>query len=728
MRQVENRLRQTAQTMDGIANSMASAFSIPFAAIGGLAVKAAGDFEALRLAMETTMRDAGYSMAETRKELEELRRVALAPGIDLQQAVKGSIALQSVGFSADRARKTLVELANGVAAAGGSADQLEGVVRQFAQMSSKGKVMQEDLTIIKENMPSVVKAMREAFGTTTAEGIRAAGVSADQFIDGITQQLAKNARVQGGIKNAIDNTRSAITQFFAAIGDGINEAYNLNNVAGTMSDRINDLITVFRDLDPETKKSIFNFALYAAAFPVIIKAMSLMFGAGQQVIAMVRFLAGGVANAGGAILGFADKWAKLNTAMKVGAAGVALVGILALYAGYQKLTEGIDKAFEAQTKFADAKEEINKEAGKEIAIVNKNIEALKSETTTRSQKLKAFNDLKAAYPDLLNQYDNEKISISQLTALQDRLTKSIITRIAETKKAALLDEQAGKIVEARLKKTQLETQGLNAIYGETQANFLRGAEGIGLGGWIGKEADIVAKEMAKLDETIMQAEKTTKSLEDQFAKTFGTGTSAAEQTAANLYALRDAETDYDALNKQFAENWKKKESGKSESTKNAAKTISQVYKEVSKDLDNIQKKAAVLGTTGGEDAFDEFAKGIEKGIEKLVEAGAKVDGKEITALKDLARKGLGTVAAAPDLLPTSIAAPQFEGGGPVIPDVSIKYDKEALDGFKTDSQVIGATLDAIKAGAISASEGFSTISGVLETTNESFFNTGLRMQ
>jgi hypothetical protein len=443
---------------------------------------------------------------------------------------------------------------------------------------------------------------------------------------------------------------------------------------------------------------------------------------------MVRFLAGGVANAGGAILGFADKWAKLNTAMKVGAAGVALVGILALYAGYQKLTEGIDKAFEAQTKFADAKEEINKEAGKEIAIVNKNIEALKSETTTRSQKLKAFNDLKAAYPDLLNQYDNEKISISQLTALQDRLTKSIITRIAETKKAALLDEQAGKIVEARLKKTQLETQGLNAIYGETQANFLRGAEGIGLGGWIGKEADIVAKEMAKLDETIMQAEKTTKSLEDQFAKTFGTGTSAAEQTAANLYALRDAETDYDALNKQFAENWKKKESGKSESTKNAAKTISQVYKEVSKDLDNIQKKAAVLGTTGGEDAFDEFAKGIEKGIEKLVEAGAKVDGKEITALKDLARKGLGTVAAAPDLLPTSIAAPQFEGGGLKVPDVKIKYDKEALDGFKTDSQVIGATLDAIKAGAISASEGFSTISGVLETTNESFFNTGLRMQ
>ena len=228
MKQVESRLRQTAQAINGVADSMLQSFTAPLVGIGALAIKAAGDFEALKLAMNTTMKDAGYSTAETTKELEALRKVALAPGIDLEQAVKGSIALQSVGFSAERARKTLEQLANGVAAAGGSAQNLEGVVRQFAQMSAKGKILNEDLIVIKDNMPGVVKAMREAFGTTTAEGIRNAGISADQFIDGITKQLAKNERVQGGIKNAIDNTRSAITQFFAAIGDGINEAYNLN--------------------------------------------------------------------------------------------------------------------------------------------------------------------------------------------------------------------------------------------------------------------------------------------------------------------------------------------------------------------------------------------------------------------------------------------------------------------------------------------------------------------
>jgi tape measure domain-containing protein len=728
MRQVENRLKQTAQSMDGIANSMAQSFTAPFLAIGALAIKAAGDFEALKLAMQTTMKDAGYSAIETTKELEELRKVALAPGIDLQQAVKGSIALQSVGFNAERARKTLVELANGIAGAGGNAEQLEGVTRQFAQMSAKGVVLQQDLAIIKENMPSVVKAMREAFGTTTAEGIRDAGISADQFIDGITQQLAKNARVQGGIKNAIDNTRSAITQFFAAIGDGINEAYNLNAVAGAMSDKINDLVTVFKMLDPETKKSIFNFALYAAAFPILIKSMALLFGAGQQVIAMTRLLSSGAASAGGALLGFADKFGKLNTAMKVGAAGVALVGILALYAGYQKLSDGVNKAFEAQTKFAKAKDEVNKEAGKEIAIANKNIEALKSETTSREEKIKAFNALKESYPDLLKQYDNEKISVSQLTMLQDRLTKSIINRVAETRKSALLDEQAGKIVEARLKKTQLEAQGLNAIYGETQAGFLRGAEGMGLGGWMGTEASIVGEEMAKLDKVIMQAEKTSKSLEEQFAKTFGTGTSAAEETAANLYALRDAEVDYSELNSKFAENWKKREAGKSQATTKSGKSISAIFKEVSKDLDDINKKAAALGATGGEDHFDDFAKGIESGISKLVEAGAKVDGKEITALKQLAREGLGAKLVAPDLLPTAATAQSVGTRSAAIPDVRIAYDKDALNEFLSDSQKIGQVLEQMKSGFISASEGFDAINAILATTNENFTGTGLKMQ
>ncbi len=187
------------------------------------AIKAAGDFETLDKALNTTMRNAGYTTEQAAAELEKLRQIALAPGIDLEQAVKGSIRLQSVGFSAERARVTIAELANALAASGGSADQLDSVTRQFSQMSSKGRILQEDLSVILENMPGLAKTIKDTFGTISADALREAGVSADEFIDKITQGLAKTERVQGGIANAVNNAQSALKQFFATIGNEINK-------------------------------------------------------------------------------------------------------------------------------------------------------------------------------------------------------------------------------------------------------------------------------------------------------------------------------------------------------------------------------------------------------------------------------------------------------------------------------------------------------------------------
>ena len=451
MKQVESRLRQTAQAINGVADSMLQSFTAPLVGIGALAIKAAGDFEALKLAMNTTMKDAGYSTAETTKELEALRKVALAPGIDLQQAVKGSIALQSVGFSAERARKTLEQLANGVAAAGGSAQNLEGVVRQFAQMSAKGKILNEDLIVIKDNMPGVVKAMREAFGTTTAEGIRNAGISADQFIDGITKQLAKNERVQGGIKNAIDNTRSAITQFFAAIGDGINEAYNLNAVAGAMSDKLGQLAMMFKNLDPETKKSIFNFALYAAAFPVLLKGMALLYGAGQQVISGIRLLSGGIANASGAVLGFADKWTKLSAVMKFSYVGAAVAIVAALYLGFQKLSESTEKALHTTRLLESVEKDANAQIGEQKVRVQTLIGVLNDENRTKQEKISALDTLNQISPEYFGNLKLENGQVIGLTASYDGYINNLL-RAARAKAAE------GKLIEIDQKKAEAQKE------------------------------------------------------------------------------------------------------------------------------------------------------------------------------------------------------------------------------------------------------------------------------
>jgi hypothetical protein len=57
----------------------------------------------------------------------------------------------------------------------------------------------------------------DTFGTTNAEAIRNMGVNAEEFINKITEGLSKTTRVQGGIKNAINNAQVAFKQFFCNV-------------------------------------------------------------------------------------------------------------------------------------------------------------------------------------------------------------------------------------------------------------------------------------------------------------------------------------------------------------------------------------------------------------------------------------------------------------------------------------------------------------------------------
>jgi len=471
MRQVENRLRQSAQTIGGIADNMMSAISVPILGLGAVAIKAAGDFEALRLALNTTMVDAGYSTAQVAKELEALRKVALAPGIDLEQAVKGSIRLQSVGFSAERARVTLTELANALAASGGNAQQLDGVTRQFAQMAAKGKIMQEDLTIILENMPSLAKVLMQAFGTTNAEAIRNMGVSADEFITKITEGLQKTARVQGGVKNAIDNARSALTQFFVSIGDGINEAYNLNQVAEDMSRWLGQVASAFRNLDPETKKSIINFALYAAAAGPVLKIFSGLFVAGQTLVSGLRTVGGAMASLGGGALNLIDKFGKLSAAMKFTYIGAAIAIIGALYLGFQKLNDVTEQAMHTTRALNEVEKTANESISEQKVQTESLIGVLKSETTTRDEKLAAIKRLNEISPEYFKGLKLEGDSVKGLTEAYDGY-------IANLLKAARVKAAEEKLIEIDRKKLKLQEDLLRQEQSRV-ANFQATTGGLG---------------------------------------------------------------------------------------------------------------------------------------------------------------------------------------------------------------------------------------------------------
>ena len=313
LKQAEKELKRSGKNLADVGQSITLGLSAPLGAFGIAAIKAAGDIEGLSLAMKSTFANAGRSASEAATEIAALQEAAKAPGLEFEQAVRASIRLQSVGFSAEESRKTITELANAIAATGGSAENLTSVTQQFAQMASKGSVLQEDLSIIKENLPSISGLMQKAFGTTTAEGLRNLGITGKQFIEEMTKGMEGMTRVEGGISNSITNAGSAITQFLAGVGQEINKTFDLSSKSDQFSAYLKQLGDTFKNLSDNTKQWIVKIGLFVVALgPALLVMSAIKSAAGQA--------AGAINSAITPLKAFADGYMKVANAVKLAAA------------------------------------------------------------------------------------------------------------------------------------------------------------------------------------------------------------------------------------------------------------------------------------------------------------------------------------------------------------------------------------------------------------------------
>ena len=618
MRQIENRMRRSAETISGIADGMMMSITAPILAIGATSIKAAGDMQALELALETTMKNAGYSTEQARIELEKLRQVALAPGIDLEQAIQGSIRLQSVGFSAEQARKTVQELANAVASTGGTAENLESVTRQFAQMSAKGNILNEDLTIIKENMPGLNKVMMDTFGVVTAEGLRKAGVSADEFITKITDGLTKTARVQGGIKNAVDNARVAIKEFLATIGSEINNVYDLNAIGKQVGETLGRAASIFKNLDSETKKSIVSFALYAAAAGPVVKVLSFFYSGAAAAITGIRGIASAFSNLGGFVGGLVTKFNALSTAMKFTYIGAAIAIVGALYIAFDKLNDSVNEALHTTRTLDGIEKRANETIGEQKIQVQTLIGVLNEENRTKDEKLAAIKRLNEISPEYFGNLRLENGQVQGLTTSYD----AYIANILRAARAKAAEE---KLIEIDRKKAEAQAE-LNRLQQEFQRKRPKISEST-----FGYQGNPLAEQqsIARQNDMLANAQRMISSLTQE------------EQA---VRAVIQANVD---LGTTTSQNNTKAKEGANEAIQSTTKTatVASEYKKILQDLSKIQTTNAALNRTQAE-GMEEYAKGLEKGIEKLVELGATANSKEI---KDLQKLGANLMPDLPEV-------------------------------------------------------------------------------
>ena len=270
LNKAERSLRRTGKRMAEVGNQLAVSVSAPLLGVGGAALQAFADIEKFENGLASMM----GSAEAAEKELEKLKEVAKAPGLDLTQAVKGSVRLQSVGIAAEQARKVLSETGNAIALVGGSSDDLDGVTLALQQIGSKGKVFAEEINQINERLPQIRAAMKAAFGTANTEDIQAMGISAEQFIQGITVELGKLPRAVGGMSNSFNNARQAVVQSLSTIGESLEKNFNISARIDAFSERLQRLADSFANLSPKAQKAILIVGGLAAAIGPVLIAIS----------------------------------------------------------------------------------------------------------------------------------------------------------------------------------------------------------------------------------------------------------------------------------------------------------------------------------------------------------------------------------------------------------------------------------------------------------------------
>lgn len=290
------KIGQIGEQLSSIGQKMSVGLTLPILALGGAAVKTYGDLQSLKMGLEAVMGSANAANSE----FEKLREVAKLPGLGLKEAVKGSVALQSAGFSADEARRSLMAFGNALATVGKGANELGLVNLALTQIQNKTGGFGQDLRQLTEQLPQLRGAMQAAFGTVDSEQVQKLGLTGRQVVSMLTAEFEKLPKVTGGIKNAFENLNDNIFISMSRIGKIIDDTFDISGIIDKLTGYLDSAVSAFENLSPAVQKSILVVAgLAAAAGPLLVviggflaalPAMTAGFGAVSLAIAK----AGGV--------------------------------------------------------------------------------------------------------------------------------------------------------------------------------------------------------------------------------------------------------------------------------------------------------------------------------------------------------------------------------------------------------------------------------------------------
>lgn len=641
-------MQRSADGFKQIGSNLSTSISLPIAALGVASLKTFGDLDSLKKGLIAVMGSADAA----NNEFTKLREVAKLPGLGLEEAAKGSVALQSAGFSAEQARQSLSAFGNALATVGKGKNELNLVVLALTQLQNKTSGFGQDLRQLVEQLPQLRGALTNIFGTSDSEAIAKLGVTGQQVVEKLTAEFGKLPQVTGGLKNAFENASDSIKISLAKIGESVNTNLAIEGLLNSISSKITGLIDAFGELSPTAQKSILIVAGLAAALgPTLF-----VIGSVQSSISTAIGLFGAMATSGVA-MGSKLIFALGPISATILGIGAALVAGIAIYNKYSN-----NAVTQYKTEKAELENLVN--AAKDVNIPIESRRILYEKIQQKYPQYLKNIDLEKEGIDGLNKVLYEYNSINTLAGAQEEIRRGKVKKltdeitdqyrnIAKIQEGILPDvlknigiEKAKKDIEelnAELKKLELP-----------KAKATRGSVG-GLGEFLNKDAKKIDVPIAV---KAAPKEKVLKEIE-QFSRDSERDAQVFKITVPVTVAEEDFKDSFESITNRFA--------GFSE-----ALTVPVTM--VPTEIDNPLEGAFINIKTTAQIAADIIA-------EKYKNLGEKISG-YLDVGGAIGDKLIGVISAINTAQQTSL-------------DNKIAKEKEAINNSITNEQEKGEALKAI---------------------------------
>ena len=455
--------KSTAGAFGGLGTAVAGAFSVAaVSALGKEIVKVRGEIQALE---QTFNALAGAKGAAIFKELSDF---AISTPIGLKGFAEGAQTLLGFNVEAEKVIPILKQIGDITL---GNIDRFNALTLAFAQMSSTGKLMGQDLLQMINAGFNPLSVIAEKTGRSVGElrkDMENGAISAEMVANAFATATAEGGKFNGMLEVQSETLRGQIKTLEGAL-------MNLLNKIGEQSEGIitgavgvaTDLVENYEQVGKVLLDIVAAYGAYKAA-TIAVSAVEVFRNKvlAESAIIMSNYAKVGIAMSQADAVAAAKT--KLLTAAKQSLIQVmngakaaltnpyvlATAAVAGLIFGIYKLVTAKSAEEKAQERVNEQMEKWNEEADKAKTKSEELTRTIQSETSTTLQRYQAWKDLIALYPEIENTYTQQQWAAMSAAEQEKYLAEMTDKRREAQLRAAMADAKA------RYNKAQRDIEGM----------------------------------------------------------------------------------------------------------------------------------------------------------------------------------------------------------------------------------------------------------------------------